>query len=61
MHVSNDVSYEDDIILSSMYQVPNVNSRGMFWIITNGRYRIIRKNVHKNIIASMANIIMESK
>jgi hypothetical protein len=53
MHVFNNVYYEDDnIILSSMYQVPNVNSRRMFWIITNGKYRIINENVHKNIIAS---------
>jgi len=33
------VSYiEDNNVLSSIYQVPNVNSEGMFWTITNGRY-----------------------
>ncbi len=49
MHVFKDVSYGDDnIVLSSIYQVLDVNSRGMFWIVTNDKYRIVGKNVHNN-------------
>jgi len=67
VHVSKDVSYEDDnIILSYVYQVLDVNLRGMFWIVTNGKYRIINENVFNNLqdnvvtlgtATSMANII----
>jgi hypothetical protein len=39
VHVFKDVSYGGyNIVLSSIYQVPDVNPRGMFWIVTNGRY-----------------------
>ncbi len=68
MHVSKDVSYGDDnIILSFVYQVPDVNPRGMFWTITNGRYQIVDENVLNNfqdivvtlgIITLVANITM---
>jgi hypothetical protein len=45
-----------------------VNLEGMFWIVTNGRYRIINKNVFNNsqdivltpnTTTSMANIIVQ--
>jgi hypothetical protein len=50
VHVPKDVSYEDDnIILSFIYQVPDVNPKRMFWIVTNGKYRIIGENVLNNI------------
>jgi hypothetical protein len=49
VHVSKDVSYRDDnIILSSIYQVPDVNPRGMFWFVTNGRYQIVNENMLNN-------------
>ncbi len=67
MHVFKDVSYvEENIILSSVYQVSNVNPKGMFQIVTNGRYWIINKNVLNNsqdivltsrIAALVANIV----
>jgi hypothetical protein len=39
VHVSKDVVYvEDNVVLSFVYQVSNVNLVGMFWTITNGRY-----------------------
>ncbi len=70
MHVSKDVSYKDNnIVLSYVYQVLNVNPRGMFQIVTNGRYQIIDENVLNNsqdnvvtlgTAASMANIVMKS-
>jgi hypothetical protein len=43
------VSYfEDNIVLSFVYQVPNVNSKRMFWTITNGRYQIINEHAFNN-------------
>jgi hypothetical protein len=49
VHVFKDVSYRDNnIFLSFVYQVPDVNLKGMFWIITNGRYRIVGENVFNN-------------
>jgi hypothetical protein len=69
LHVSKDVSYiEDDIVLSFFYQVPDVNSEGMFWTITNGRYRIVSEHALNNfqdtvltpcITTSMANIVVK--
>ncbi len=67
MHVSKDVSYKDDnIILNYVYQVLDVNLIGMFWTVTNGKYRIINENVFNNhqdnvvtlgTATSMANIV----
>jgi hypothetical protein len=49
VHVSKYVSYEDDnIILSFVYQVLDVNLGGMFWTITTGKYWIIDDNVLNN-------------
>ncbi len=49
LHVLKDVSYVDDnIVLNFVYQVPNVNSKGMFWKVTNGRYQIVDENVFNN-------------
>jgi hypothetical protein len=49
VRVSKDVSYRDEnIVLSSIYQVSNVNPGRMFWSITNGRYRIVCENVRNN-------------
>jgi hypothetical protein len=45
-----------------------VNPKGMFWIFTNGKYRIINKNVFNNsqdivvtlgIVALVANIVVK--
>jgi hypothetical protein len=56
------------MVLSSIYQVPDVNSKRMFWMVTNGRYQIINKHVLNNsqdivltpsTTALMANIIAE--
>jgi hypothetical protein len=68
LHVSKDVFYvEDNIILSYFCQVLDVNLGRMFWIVTNGRYLIIGKNVLNNsqdniltpsTITSMANIVV---
>jgi hypothetical protein len=70
MHVFKDVSYvENNIMLSSIYQVLDVNSKGMFWMVTNGKYQIIGNNalnnfqdivLTPNIVASMANIAAKS-
>lgn len=39
MHVYKDVSYaENNIVLNSIYQISDVNSEGMFWMVTNGKY-----------------------
>jgi hypothetical protein len=39
VHLSKDVSYlKDNIVLSFVYHVLDVNPTGMFWIIINGRY-----------------------
>jgi hypothetical protein len=44
VHVSKDVFYGDDnIVLTFIYQVPDVNLKRMFWIVTNGKYQIIGK------------------
>jgi hypothetical protein len=69
LQVSKDVSYvEDNIILSFVYQVHDVNSKGMFWTITNGRYQIINKHAFNNyqdffltlgMATSMANIFVK--
>ncbi len=71
MHVSKDVFYKDNnIVLSSIYQVLNVNPRGMFWTITNHRHQIVNKNVHNNsqgnvitlgTFTSVGNIIVERR
>jgi hypothetical protein len=54
--------------LSSIYQNLDVNLRGMFWIVTNGKYWIVGQNVHNNFkdivltlgtTTSMANIAMK--
>jgi hypothetical protein len=67
-HIFKDVSYKDNnIILSFVYQVSNVNLGRMFWTITNGKYRIVGKNVLNNFqdivvtlgtTTSVANIAM---
>jgi hypothetical protein len=67
MHVSKDVSYtKHNIVISFIYQVLDVNPKGMFWIVTNGKYQIIGKNVFNNFqnivltlgtIASVTNIV----
>jgi hypothetical protein len=69
MHVSKDDFNDDDnIVLSYVYQVSDVNPRGMFWTFTNGRFWIVDKKVFNNsqgnvvtlsIATSMANIAME--
>jgi hypothetical protein len=69
MHVSKDVFYEDNnIVLNFVYQVPDVNLKGMFWIVTIGKYWIVGKKVLNNsqgnvvtsgIVASVANIVTE--
>jgi hypothetical protein len=55
-------------VLSFVYQVLDVNSKGMFWTITNGKYQIVGEHVLNNFldtiltlgtIASMANIVAE--
>jgi hypothetical protein len=39
LYVSKNVSYvENNIVLSFVYQILDVNFEGMFWTITNGRY-----------------------
>ncbi len=67
LHISKDVSYvENNFVLSFVYQVPDVNFEGMFWIITNGRYQIVSKHSLNNfwdivltsdIVISMENIV----
>ncbi len=67
MHVSKDVSYKDNnIILSYVYQVLDVNLRRMFWTVIDGKYRIVNEHVLNNsqdnvvtlgIATSMANIV----
>ncbi len=69
LQVSKDLSYvEDNIILSSVYQVFNVNSKGMFWTVTNDRYQIVSKHAFNNyqdivltlgMATSMANIVVK--
>ncbi len=69
MHVSKDVSYRDDnIILSFIYQVLDVNHGGMFWTITNDRHQIVDENVFNNyqnivltlgIVTLVANIVVK--
>jgi hypothetical protein len=69
MHVSKDVFYEDNnIVLNFVYQVPDVNLKGMFWIVTIGKYWIVGKKVLNNfqgnvvtsgIAASVVNIVTE--
>jgi hypothetical protein len=70
MHVFKDVSYGDDnIVLSFVYYVSNVNLRRMFWIVTNGWYHIVDKNVLNNYqdiiltpsaVALVANIVKQN-
>ncbi len=49
VHPSKNVFYRDDnIVLSFVYKVPDVNPGGMFWTVTNGKYQIISKNVLNN-------------
>jgi hypothetical protein len=49
VHVYKYVFYEDDnIVLSFIYKVLDVNPKRMFWIVTNGRYQIVGKNVLSN-------------
>jgi hypothetical protein len=69
MHVFKDVSYaKNNIVLSFVYQVPNVNFEGMFWTVTNGKYQIIHEHAFNNsqdiiltlrIAALVANITMK--
>jgi hypothetical protein len=69
VHVSKDVSYRDDnIILSFIYQVLDVNHGGMFWTITNDRHQIVDENVFNNyqnivltlgIVTLVANIVVK--
>jgi len=69
MHVSKDVFYEDNnIVLNFVYQVPDVNLKRMFWIVTIGKYWIVGKKVLNNfqgnvvtsgIAASVVNIVTE--
>jgi hypothetical protein len=40
-----DYVYVSNIVLSFIYQVPNVNPRRIFWSVTPGRYRIVGDNV----------------
>ncbi len=47
LHVFKDVSYAEYIILCFVYQVLNVNPRGMFWTINNDMYWIVGENVLK--------------
>lgn len=49
LHVSKDISYtENNIMLSYIYQVLDVNSKGMFWMVTNGRYQIVDEHAFNN-------------
>jgi hypothetical protein len=49
LHISKDVFYvENNFVLSVVYQVFDVNSEGMFWIVTNGRYQIVGKHSLNN-------------
>jgi hypothetical protein len=49
LHVSKDVSYiKDNIVLSYVYQILDVNFERMFWTITNGKYWIIGEHVFNN-------------
>ncbi len=69
VHLSKNVSYlKDNIVLSFVYQVLDVNPTRMFWIIINGRYQIIDKHAFNNsqdivltpsTIPSVANIALE--
>jgi hypothetical protein len=70
LHVSKDVSYaENNIVLNSIYQISNVNSEGMFWMVTNGKYQIVSEHALNNFqdivltpatVASMANIVAKA-
>jgi hypothetical protein len=53
-------------VLSSIYQIFDVNFEGMFWMVTNGKYQIIDEHALNNFQdialtsgtnALMANII----
>lgn len=55
-------------MLNFIYQVHDVNSKGIFWTVTNGKYQIINEHALKNsqdivltlgTITSLANIAME--
>jgi len=44
VHVSKDIYYtENNIVLSVVYQILDVNFGGMFWTVTNGKNRIVNK------------------
>jgi hypothetical protein len=70
LHVSKDVYYaKDNVVLSYVYQVPDVNPGGMFWTINKARYWIIGKNVLNNsqdtvltlgTTTSVANIVAQN-
>lgn len=69
LHDFKDVSYaKNNIVLSSIYQVLNVNFEGMFWMVTNGKYRIVDEHAFNNFqdivltlgrTTLMANIVAE--
>jgi hypothetical protein len=49
LHVSKDIYYaKDNVVLSYVYQVLDVNLGGMFWTINKARYQIICENVLNN-------------
>ncbi len=49
VHVPKEVAYaKDNIVSSYFYQVLDVNLIGMFWIVTNGRFWILKDNAFNN-------------
>ncbi len=67
VHVSKDVMYGDNnVIISSIYEVPSFGPQGLQWMVNNGRYQTIGESLVQNsqdiiftpgMIVSIANCV----
>jgi hypothetical protein len=49
VHVSKDVAYIDNnVVMSSIYQVPSFGPQGLQWMVSNGKYQIVGESLVGN-------------
>jgi hypothetical protein len=49
IHVSKDVVYaNDNVVISSIYQVASSGPQGLHWMVNNGMYQIVDESLVRN-------------
>ncbi len=48
LHISKDVTYDENNVTSSKYNVPTFGVHGKVWFVDVGLYRIIHNNLPKH-------------